>query len=45
MGQFRFNEWMKFEEFQGDEIMTQKEILWQIKNTAMTEGNILETTE
>lgn len=36
---------MKFEEFQGDETMTQKEILWQIKNTGMTEGNILETTE
>lgn len=27
ISQFKFNEWMKVEEFQGDETMTQKEIL------------------
>lgn len=37
---------MKFEEFQGDETMTQKDIIWQIKNTGNDrKKHILETTK
>lgn len=37
---------MKFEEFQGDENLTQKDIIWQIKNTGNDKNiYILETTE
>lgn len=36
---------MKFEEFQDDETLTQKDIIWQIKNTGNDWKNILETTE
>lgn len=37
---------MKFEEVQGDETMTQKDVIWQIKNIGNDrKKNILETTE
>lgn len=45
IGQFSFNKWMKLEEFQGDEIMTRKTKFDKLRTLAMTEGNILETTE